>query len=297
MKLAFTTKNRNLRFATLAAIFLLVPFSSVFATEVGFPTRSVWFSKESLVAGETISIYTFLINTATDATFLGTLEFQDKGVAIGTTGFSITPTERSKIISINWNVTAGDHEISAHIVDARLATATSTATVAPIAPRTEVRTLTVVAPAPVPAPVTASTTASTTKTLTETIDQYVPTAVKDAVAPAGNMLEQARLQGVSTITKLTEANKTRIDELRGRTAPATTTAVLPFPEAGLASTTTNQSVIPPRVETPFRYVYWGVLTLVSFLFTLKALFYIVALGCFVALVRGTWRFIRRRRGI
>lgn len=275
---------------------LLVSPSMAFAAEFGFPTPSVWVSKESLIAGETVSVYTVLVNTS-DATFSGMLEFQDNGTVIGSAPFTITPPERSKTVMIDWIATAGDHAITAHIIEARLVTPAGSTVVAPTATRTETRTLTVAIPAPV---VVASATASTTaERLGSTVDQYVPEPVKEAAVPVVAALEQVRAGGADMVTKLSEENRERINELRGRPAATSRSAVLGV-ASSTASTTTvasKKSSLPPRIETPFRYVYWGLLTLAGYLFTITMLYYAIVAILAVWIMRGIVRFIRRRRAI
>lgn len=141
--------------------------------------------------------------------------------------------------------------------------------------------------------------ATTTRIVNETIDRYVPAVVRDAAAPVGGVLETVRTAGADTITQLTQENRERINELRGHGAATTTPHVLGAASSTVPTTTVaaRKSALSPIVETPFRYVYWGVLTLISHVFTWKVLYYAIVIVLAWWIVRGTVRVIRRRRAV
>lgn len=141
--------------------------------------------------------------------------------------------------------------------------------------------------------------ATTTRIVNETIDRYVPAVVRDAAAPVGGVLETVRTAGADTIAQLSQENRERINELRGRGAATTTPHVLGAASSTVPTTTVaaRKSALPPSIETPFRYVYWGVLTLISYVFTWKALYYALVVLLAWWIVRGIIRTIRRRRAM
>lgn len=143
--------------------------------------------------------------------------------------------------------------------------------------------------------------ATTTRIVNETIDRYVPAAVRDAAAPAAGVLETVRTAGANTVAQLSQKNRERINELRGLDETASTTPPVLTTASSTASTTTavavKKSALPPRLETPFRYVYWGLLTLAGYLFTITMLYYAIVAILVFWIVRGLVRVIRRRRAV
>ncbi|MCX6754195.1 MAG: hypothetical protein NTV03_04035 [Candidatus Nomurabacteria bacterium] len=80
----------------------------------GFIPGQIWYSKESLIEGETVNIYTAIWNGEKD-TVSAKVEFYDKNVILGTREISISSGEL-KDVYIPWKITAGDHIISAKTI-------------------------------------------------------------------------------------------------------------------------------------------------------------------------------------
>ena len=98
-------------------ILLYLVFSpKVFALEstTGFIPGQIWYSKETLIEGDTVNIYTAIWNGEKD-TVSAKVEFYDKNVILGTREISISSGEL-KDVYIPWKITSGDHVISAKII-------------------------------------------------------------------------------------------------------------------------------------------------------------------------------------
>ena len=81
----------------------------------------VWYSKVPFFNGETIRIYTAFQNRS-EGDIIGTVEFFDNNTSIGKANFSAL-NDRLIETWIDWNVTYGNHVISAKIVEAKRAEA------------------------------------------------------------------------------------------------------------------------------------------------------------------------------
>ncbi|PCI20007.1 hypothetical protein COB64_02865 [Candidatus Wolfebacteria bacterium] len=100
----------------------LLPFISLHAAgeidNIGFIQRNIWYSKDPFTEGDSIMIFTGLFNSG-PSSISGTVEFFDKNILLGDTDFSFE-SGTSGVVSIEWNVTSGDHVISAKITNSKI---------------------------------------------------------------------------------------------------------------------------------------------------------------------------------
>jgi hypothetical protein len=103
--------------------YLLIPVISLliglsFAGEVfavsGFIPKQIWYSKENLIEGDTVDVYTSVWNGEEDS-ILVKVDFYDYDVLLGSREIIVKPQEL-KEVSVKWKITAGEHLISAKIV-------------------------------------------------------------------------------------------------------------------------------------------------------------------------------------
>src|SRR3989344_6067155 len=86
-------------------------------TDAGFVKSDIWYSG-LLQEGETVKIHTAVFNFSAGE-LSGTVDFYDKNVILGSHKFSV-PAGEVAGVSVDWKVTAGDHLISAKIVDSKI---------------------------------------------------------------------------------------------------------------------------------------------------------------------------------
>jgi len=84
----------------------------------GFISGQIWYSKESLVEGETVKIYTAIWNGATNS-LSAHVEFYDNKTLLGARDVTILPS-KIQDVSVSWKVTSGDHTISAKIISSTI---------------------------------------------------------------------------------------------------------------------------------------------------------------------------------
>ncbi len=103
----------------LSLIFSLLPTQKIFAQtfNTGFVSENIWYSKDPFEERDKIKIYTFIFNS-NSRELSGTVIFFDKIVLLGKKDFIIAP-KRAEDVSIDWTVTAGDHNIFGKIENAR----------------------------------------------------------------------------------------------------------------------------------------------------------------------------------
>lgn len=104
-------------FFSLIIIFSLFLASPLFAEtpiNSGFIPGQIWYSKETLIEGETVNIHTAVWNGDKDSVSVN-VEFYDKNVILGSRDIVLSALEL-KDIYVSWKITSGDHFISAKII-------------------------------------------------------------------------------------------------------------------------------------------------------------------------------------
>lgn len=102
----------------LGAAFLLGPLCVLAFESVsgGFPSGSIWMSKTTLVAGDSVQIFTPIYNAGGGKVDADAVFMMDDA-SIGSVHFTLQPGE-TKIASLAWSAKEGEHEVSAVIQNA-----------------------------------------------------------------------------------------------------------------------------------------------------------------------------------
>ncbi len=111
------------KYFLIFVIFLSFFVSQVYAevsASTGFLSNQIWYSQDSIIEGKTIKIYTAVWN-GDNSSLYAKIEFYDKNVILGTRKVVILPKQLLEI-SVPWQVTSGDHIISAKIISSSLNT-------------------------------------------------------------------------------------------------------------------------------------------------------------------------------
>lgn len=102
----------------LCTSFILASFAPCAYAQVssttGFIPGQIWYSKEPLVEGDTVTVYTAVWN-GDPQPLSARVEFYDKNVILGVRDI-VVPKTSLQDVSISWKVTAGDHTLSAKII-------------------------------------------------------------------------------------------------------------------------------------------------------------------------------------
>ncbi len=92
-------------------LFFCARYTIVHAEQLGFPEKSIWYSDDSFTAGETVTIYTLVVNSESSPVS-GTVRFYDRDVVLGESKITIDKND-AKVVPLNWKVTEGEHQFSA----------------------------------------------------------------------------------------------------------------------------------------------------------------------------------------
>ncbi|MBI4811907.1 hypothetical protein HY798_00425 [Candidatus Falkowbacteria bacterium] len=101
-----------------AILFLILPNIALAAVKVGFVSNNIWLSVEHPLAGETLKIYSVIVNSD-ERDVEGDILFYDNNAAIGSPSrFALGAGGTSKVIAVDWLAVAGNHQFKAIIANA-----------------------------------------------------------------------------------------------------------------------------------------------------------------------------------
>lgn len=267
----------------LLLIVLLSFASSVYAdapATTGIIPGQIWYSKDPLVEGDKVLIYTALWNGNTSS-LLAIVEFYDKNVVLGTREVTILPNTLADV-SVSWQVTSGDHTISAKITSSSLVNAGKKQSV------TLERTLTEEDKTFVPVSITR---ASITETAKDTVNKaltsvgsLVPPKIVESVDTNFNSVDSVRNSVATNIDASIKDTKEKII-LLSKQAPVPTSHNTKTVKA-------SESKPLDATEKPIAYIKLFLLSIASFIFGYKIVFYGLIAFIVFLLLRFIYRKIR-----
>lgn len=245
----------------------------------GFIPGPVWYSKDPLVAGDTVKIHTVIWNG--DTKELSTrVEFYDKSVVLGARDV-VVPASELKDVSIAWVVTAGDHYISAKIISSSINNGG----------KKELTTVSLKETAqdhlfiPVSVKEVDGVPASSGDILkkqvnqaTEDIQNILPPSVSDKVSGSFNTIDSVR---IDTYASIIGSKKGTQDEIKALSSTSK-----------LKSKTESKPL--DATQKPIAYVKLFFLSFFAFIFGNKIVFYGVLLLLIFLIIRSIYRRIRNR---
>ena len=250
---------------------------------VGFIPNQIWYSKEPLVEGETVKIYTALWNgDAMSASFH--VQFYDGVTILGERDVSISPQDVVDV-SISWKVTAGDHSISAKISSSTSTTDGKKETI-PLTTNTTITDHQFV-------PVLVKETAKVQ--VQDQLDK-VTTAVKDVVPDSvGSTFSSVDSFRNSTYASIQASQKETQKEISALTQPEQVSSVKDTKNKKNPTIVVNAPAKPLDVtEKPIAYVKLFLLSIVGYIFGSKIVFYGLCLCIVFILIRFIYRKVRNR---
>ena len=273
------------------------------AKNVGFPARGVWYSKDSFLEGEEVLIHVIAFNDA-GGTFSGVMEFYDSAALLGKVPFSITNTQKVKVISLKWKATAGDHRISASITGPQLVLFNGTV-VALTLPMSKTSESPIFVDQDInhntigdsKEPKTATTSPSAESQVfgrgVDMAKNIVPDSVKNATestflnlnnfrAREHTLVEMARIDNITQIDALNQKELLVVATKASNKSGTKQAVATGTPEFGVAD----------HVERPLRYVYWVFLAIAETILAHSWLFYAILLIIIYITLRAIWRRIR-----
>jgi hypothetical protein len=255
----------------LFLIFLLIPAGKILAqtTNAGFVPSNIWYSKDPFVEGDNIKIYTLIFNPDTRK-FTGTVDFFDNSTLLGKKDFSIVGTS-TKDISINWTVTAGNHQIFGQIENAKFITASG-------------------------ASVTANLTDKKTSTSSRTVSskivaQNITNGLNSVDGALNSTLNSIPTPAINTITTATNSLNGFINNASATFQKAQTDTQKNIDALNDVKNSPKNTKSANVLQKPFEYVKLFIFTILAYIFENKILFYGILVVIALLILRYIWNLI------
>jgi hypothetical protein len=249
-------------------------------TNAGFVPGNIWYSEDPFSEGDKIKIYTLIFNPDTRK-FSGTVDFFDNSTLLGTKNFNVAATSTEDIY-ISWTVTAGDHQIYGQIQNAKFLTSSGTYIDANLTQNQTSKSSRTVASKVVAQNITNginsvdgafNSTLNSIQNIGSTAKNVVPNSVSQVVTTSSNTIDGFRQNTGNVFKNAQDQTQKNIDALNNTKNQPTSTL------------NTND------FQKPFDYVALFFLTILSFIFEYKILFYGIIIVIILLILRYIWSLI------
>jgi len=245
-------------------------------SNAGFVPGNIWYSQDPFEEGDKIKIYTVLFNPDSRE-FSGTVIFFDKTTFLGKKDFKVVPRSVQDI-SIDWTVNVGEHIIFAKIENAKFL----------VSPGKYEEVY-----------LSGNQTEESKRTVKKKI---IPQSSSDGII---NNLKGEILDASSgSIENIGNLVKENTPDIIAQPIISTVNSLEDFRDKVGSLSVENKETIKKelkynkenlednnKLETPFKYIKLFFLTLASFIFNQKIIFYILLLSLVFFLLRYIWRLI------
>jgi len=266
----------------IISIFIALPVFS--ATELsvnnaGFVQSSIWYSKDPFYAGDKVRIYTVIFNGST-YDLAGSVEFLDNGTSLGKTTFSLSGNGRAQDLWIDWKASAGNHTITARLVNViadgpngKQAVSFPSVETGKSDRFVDIDPAIKEAQAKIEAQkITAVRVDQLGKVeeVAQSVVDSIPTPIKESIVSAVSIVEQFRANEGNQLGVIREQKSREIDEINAHVKTINTTPV------NVDSTKKEKTVLDVAsnvTEKPFAYVMLAAIGALQFVFEWKILFY------------------------
>jgi len=271
----------------------LIGANIVFAgsiTATGFIPGQIWYSKDTIIEGDTIKIYTAVWNNATSPLSVR-VEFYDQNVVLGTRDI-IVESQELKETSVSWKVTAGDHVITAKIISPSVTISGKKQEV--IIDNTLTESSRKFVPVVIKTingdPATSSDIIKNQiDKATSGIENILPESVSTPLTKNLDIVSSFREKTLAGISEMKDDTRKTIDMLSLKEK----VGILPVNKTN-TNVTTNKTSTNDGVEKPIAYVKLFFLSILSFIFGSNLVFYALIVLVLFLVFRWIYRKIKNR---
>lgn len=274
-------KKTFILFLFISLVLIPVKHSFGATTMTGFIPGQIWYSPESFIEGDTVKIYTALWNNGVTP-LSAKVEFYDKNVVLGSRDV-VVPASQLQEVSVSWKVTSGDHLISAKIVSPSITVSGKKQNISVNNSITEAdkRFVPVVINTIDGTPVSsAEIIKSQVDKATSSLSDILPDSINTSAEKSVGALDSFRSDTFSKISETKATTEKRVEELKKT------------PEK--VSSTNTKVGIEDATEKPIAYLKLFFLSVLSFIFGSKLVFYLLLLVIIFFISRSIYRKIRNR---
>ncbi len=263
----------------------------------GFIPGQIWYSKEPLVEGDTVKIFTAIWNNSASP-LSAKVEFYDKNVLLGTRDVLVAPSGLTDT-SVSWKVTSGDHSISAKIISPSITSSGKKKVVSlgHYATTVDIKFVPVVIKTIDGKP---ATSGDIIKNQIDKaggiIDNIIPTSVTVPVSENLGLIETFRTDLFKKISNTKTETQNEIDllnKIEKVSVPTTTTNNIKTTEKKVPSGSVKSNTTD-ATEKPIAYLKIFFFLVLSFIFGNKIVFYALIVLVLFFIFRGAYRKIRNR---
>lgn len=276
-------------FFILICSFFSIHYSLEASSFTGFIPGQIWYSKDPLVEGETVKIYTALFNND-DSSLSAKVEFYDKNVLLGSRDVVVS-SMNIEDVSISWKVTSGDHLISAKIISPSITTGgkKKIITVENDITETNRKFVPVVLTTIEGKPATSTDVIkSQLDKATSSLDSILPNSISSPVSKNLGVVENLRVDTLEKIIETSSEAKNKIDELNNITNNVNSNK-----SDGKIVANNNNTGIVSATEKPITYLKLIFFSILSFVFGNKLVFYLLIILTLFFIIRGIYRKISK----
>ncbi len=269
---------------------------SVYAATIsttGFIPGQIWYSKDSFVEGDTISIYTAVWNNNSNPLSVK-VEFYDNNILLGTRD-AIAAYLQLKDISISWKVTPGDHLISAKIISSSINNSglKQTPNLEYSSTQTDHKFIPVTLTTADGTPATSSILLqSQIDKATSSLNDILPTSVATPVSQNVSTVDNVRSDTLSKINNAKIDTQNKIDSLNKIDTSSTKSDSKKVKSKIVVTKDSNNGLVD-ATDKPIAYIKLFFLSVLSFIFGSRIVFYLLIFLVVFFIIRGIYRKIKK----
>jgi len=262
----------------LLSFLLFLPGAQLVYAEVsvssGFIPEQIWYSKDTLIPGETVKIHTAIWNGGTSS-LNASVGFYDKNVILGVRNVVI-PASTLMDVSISWKVTGGDHFISARITSSTITKNGKKENIVldhKITPEDHVFVPVVIKKQDGSVATSSDLIKSEVDKINSIINDVIPSSLSSPFLSNFNSIDKIRSDTSNKVTTLKQDTQKSLNKM-GKAVPNSKT-----PTASVSG-----------VDKPIAYLKLIFLSIASFILNIKIVFY----GLLVIIILFILKFIYRK---
>jgi hypothetical protein len=263
----------------IVTIFLFSSSLALADNNSGFIPGQIWYSKETLVEGDSVNIHTAVWNGEKD-TISARVEFYDKNVILGSRDVTLSASEL-KDVSVMWKVTSGDHVISAKIISSTISNKKEKVILSRNETSDDKKYVEIVVKN------NTGKVISDTNVLKDQVDKasselnnIIPEQVSTSVSGGLNTLDNFREDTYKKVSDSKEETQKKLDSFKSNEKIAT-------------EVVGGKTNIEDATEKPITYIRLFLLSFLSFVLGNQIVFYAILVLVIFYLIRFVYRKIRR----
>ena len=265
-------------FLSFLSVFSIKTFAS---SSAGFVSaNNIWYSKDSITEGDSISIYT-LVSNPDNRKLSGTAVFFDNDVILGKKDF-IVNSNNFQEVHINWIATAGNHDVFGRIENAKFLNTDGTSENAYLVVNETEKSSKIVSKKLTSSSIvdtsninskTEDANSNLIQNIENTIKEKTPSYITQPINSTSNTIEKFRQNlGASSENKKEDIKK----EIKN------------IEDVNSKNNANKQKITQNKFLKPFKYIQLFFLSLFSFIFNTKILFYLISFSILFFVLRFLW---------